>query len=141
MRQFADLWGRPYWQNVASSLESIIPTQGGAQLWYDDRDIPALKDDISDAAEVQGKQGATIRTLTDAGYKPESVVKAVMSGDFTKLEHTGLYSVQLQPPGTVAKPVVPVDPNAPPVDEPPATGGGKTPAAILAPLTGKKVAP
>jgi hypothetical protein len=30
------------------------------------------------------------------------VKKAVANDDFTQLEHTGLFSVQLQPPGTIA---------------------------------------
>jgi hypothetical protein len=120
MRRFADMTMRPLWQNAAGSLEAIFPAPGASQLWYDDRDIPALKDDIKDRAEVQNKQGATIRTLTDAGFKPETVVSAVLAGDFTLLKHSGLYSVQLQPPGTVAKPVIP-DPNMP--DMPASPGG------------------
>ena len=68
-----------------------------------------------------------------------------MSGDFTKLDHSGLYSVQLQPPGTTTP--EPADPNADPnqpdtmPDMKPGGGNGKTPATIMAPLTGKKVAP
>jgi hypothetical protein len=43
------------------------------------------------------------------GYKPDSVVKAVTTGDLTLLEHTGLFSVQLQPAGTKA-PATPAEP-------------------------------
>jgi hypothetical protein len=97
-RRFADLTMRPLWRNVAGSLQQIIPTPAGAELWYDDRDIPFLAEDVKDAVESQGIQSRTIRTLTDAGYTAESVVEAVNAGDWSRLVHSGLFSVQLQPP-------------------------------------------
>jgi hypothetical protein len=75
-----------------------MPPPPGSELWYDDRDIPALKDDVMDAAEVQAKNASAIRQLVDAGFEPSSVVDAVRAGDLARLSHTGLYSVQLQPP-------------------------------------------
>ena len=103
-RRFADGTMRPLWRNVAGSLATIIPVPSGAELWYDDRDIPFLAEDVKDAAEVQAQQSSSIRQLVDAGFKPDSVVDAVMSGDFNRLEHTDLYSVQLQPPNTNPQP-------------------------------------
>jgi phage FluMu protein Com len=100
MRRVADLTMRPLWRNVAGSLANIIDVPSGSELWYDDRDIPALKDDIKDAAEVQSKEAQSIRTLLDAGWKPETVQDAIISGDWRRLEHSGLFSVQLQPPGS-----------------------------------------
>jgi hypothetical protein len=38
-------------------------------------------------------------TLLMAGYTAESITAALTAGDLTLLEHTGLLSVQLQPPG------------------------------------------
>jgi hypothetical protein len=108
MRLFADLTIRPLWRNVCGSLASIVTVPGGAELWYDDRTIPALKEDVLNAAEVQAKQSAAIRQLLDAGFEPESVVDAIVSGDLKRLEHSGLYSVQLQPP----------QPEGPPKPEP-----------------------
>jgi hypothetical protein len=99
MRMFADLTMSPAWRNASGSLEVIAPSPTGARLWYDIRGIPALKDDIKSAAEVQSLQSAAIRTLTDGGYDPESVISAVTSGDLTRLTHTGLLPVQLRPPG------------------------------------------
>jgi phage portal protein BeeE len=99
-RRFADLTMRPLWRNVAGSLSNLIDVPNGAELWYDDRDIPALQEDAADEANIQQTQAATIKSLIDAGYKPETVVASVTSGDFSKLVHTGLFSVQLQPPGT-----------------------------------------
>jgi len=112
MRIFADLTIRPLWRNACGSLETIVSVPGGAELWYDDRNIPALKEDVLNAAEVQSKQSSAIRQLLDAGFLPDSVVDAIVSGDLKRLEHSGLYSVQLQPP-------MPEGPPEPPEPEPP----------------------
>ena len=100
MRRFADLTMRPAWRNVCGSFERIIAVPGGAELWYDDRDISALKDDIKDHAQVQQLQAQAIRQYVDAGFEPASVVDAINAGDLTRLRHSGLYSVQLQLPTT-----------------------------------------
>jgi hypothetical protein len=99
-RRFADGTMRPLWRNVAGSLEQLIAVPGGAHLWYDDRDIKFLKEDEKDAASVQLTQGQTIKTLLDAGFTAETVIPAVLNNDFSQLKHSGLFSVQLQPPGT-----------------------------------------
>jgi phage portal protein BeeE len=98
-RRFADQTMRPLWRNAAGSLARIIEVPGGADLWYDDRDIPALREDEKDAAEIQQMQAITIRELINAGYDPDSVVKSVTASDYSQLTHTGLVSVQLQEPG------------------------------------------
>ncbi len=85
---------------MAGSLETIIPPPGGSRLWYDDRDIAFLREDRKDAAEIQQIKAQSIRQLVDAGYEPESVVKAVEAEDMGLLKHSGLYSVQLQPPNS-----------------------------------------
>jgi len=119
MRIFADLTIRPLWRNACGSLETIVSVPGGAELWYDDRNIPALKEDVLNAAEVQSKQSSAIRQLLDAGFLPDSVVDAIVSGDLKRLEHSGLYSVQLQPP----MPEGPPEPPEPPEAEPAAADG------------------
>ena len=98
MRRFADLTMRPLWRNACGSFEQIVKVPGDAELWYDDRDVAALKDDIKDRAEVQSLESSAIRQLVDGGFTPESVVDAVVAGDFKRLSHTNLYSVQLQAP-------------------------------------------
>jgi phage portal protein BeeE len=98
MRRFADLTMRDAWANVCGSFEVIVPPPPRAELFYDDSDIPALKDDIKSYAEVQGLQAQAIRSLVDAGYEPDSVVDSINAGDLKRLRHSGLYSVQLQPP-------------------------------------------
>jgi hypothetical protein len=42
----------------------------------------------------------TVETLIRSGYEANSVVAAVENDDLSLLTHTGLFSVQLQPPGT-----------------------------------------
>ena len=98
-RQFADLTMRPLWRNFAGSMAPLIDVPPDAELWYDDRDIPFLKEDVRDAAEILNVQAESIRTLVDGGFDTNSVIDAVTSGDLSLLKHTGALSVQLQEPG------------------------------------------
>lgn len=102
-RAFADLTMRPLWRNMAGSLQSIISIPADAELWYDDRDIPFLQEDMKDEAEIQQIQASAIRQLVDAGFTADSVVAAVTAGELTRLEHSGLFSVQLQPAGSTTQ--------------------------------------
>jgi len=98
-RQFANTLMRPLWHNFANSMETIIDVPENAELWYDDRDIPALQQDETDAAKVMETQAATISSLITAGFEPDSVVEAVQANDLSRLEHSGALSVQLYPGG------------------------------------------
>lgn len=100
-RRFADGTMHPLWKNVAGSLEDILTIPGGAgnHLWYDTTDVSFLREDEKDAAEIAAAKAATINSYITAGYEPESVVKAVEANDLRLLQHSGLYSVQLQKPG------------------------------------------
>lgn len=97
-RRYADGTVRPLWRNAASSLEVLVPPPAAARLWYDDRDIPFLREDAKDAADIQRIDTASIRTLIDGGFKPDSVVAAVKAQDLTLLVHSGRVSVQLLDP-------------------------------------------
>lgn len=99
-RRFADGTMHPLWQNMAGSMTPILSPPPGSRTWYDARDVPFLREDRKDAAEIQRVKATSIRQLVDAGYKPESVVAAIEAEDMTLLEHSGLYSVQLQPAGS-----------------------------------------
>jgi phage portal protein BeeE len=104
-RRFADGTMHPLWQNAAGSLQAVLsPPNPASRLWYDARGVPFLREDAKDSAEIQGRQAATIRQLIDAGYEAASVIAAVNAEDWALLTHTGLFSVQLQPPGTKLKP-------------------------------------
>lgn len=98
-RLFSDITLAHLWGNVAGSLQTIFPPPVGSRLTVDKRDIPLLQEDEKDAAEILNTQAAAIRTLTDGGYDPATVVVAVLAGDLSTLTHTGLVPVQLQKPG------------------------------------------
>lgn len=101
-RIWADTWIYPTLQDLGSTLGTIIDVPSDAELWFDTSDIPLLREDGMDAAEIAFRKASAIRQLTDAGYTWETSVQAVVTGDMTVLKHSGLYSVQLQPPGTTA---------------------------------------
>ena len=113
-RRFADGTVHPLWQNAAGSFQRLVAPPGGGsgsvRLWYDARDVPFLREDRKDAAEIQGVQSRTIRALVDAGYEAESVKAAVQAEDWDLLIHTGLFSVQLQAPGGTGPPTEPTPP-------------------------------
>jgi hypothetical protein len=100
-RRLVDGTMRPLWGAFASSAQSLLPPPSGSRLWYDDRDIPFLREDVKDQAEILSSDASTVRQLIDAGYEPDAVVDAVKAGDLARLkgQHSGLYSVQLQEPG------------------------------------------
>jgi phage portal protein BeeE len=111
-RRFADGTLHPLWQNVAGSFAPLLSgtpalRQAGVRLWYDTRDVPLLREDEKDAAEIQQMEAATMRQLVDAGYTPGSVQAAMLAGDFGLLEHSGLFSVQLQAAGAQIPPALP----------------------------------
>jgi hypothetical protein len=108
-RSFVDTTCRHLWMNLAGSLEPLVPPPAGSRLWVDARDIPFLNEDLTDRAEIQFRQAQTIRTLVDAGYTAESVIAAIAAEDMNLLAHSGLFSVQLQPPGSEAPSPTPED--------------------------------
>ena len=99
-RRVADGLFRPLWRSFAGAYETIIDVPEAAELWYDERDIAFLREDAKDAAEIQAVRAQSIRNLTDAGFTADSVIKAIANDDMTLLKHSGLFSVQLQEPGT-----------------------------------------
>lgn len=102
-RKFGDHWARPQWRSACAALAPLLDVPSGARLWYDDRDIAFLREDQKDVASIQTQQASTMKQLIDSGYEPDSVTAAMLNEDWSLLKHTGLFSVQLQPPGTVQK--------------------------------------
>lgn len=100
-RLFVDGRIRFLWSKAAPALGSVLATPAGAHLWYDDRNIPFLREDAKEEAEILGKTATTIKLLVDAGFDPDRAVAAATSQDLRTLvgAHTGLYSVQLQAAG------------------------------------------
>lgn len=110
---------RPLWRNAAASLAPLIAVPAGAELWYDDRDIPFLREDQKDLSEIQFSKAQTIRELINSGCEPGSVIAAVEADDFNLLKHSGLISVQLQDPtAKPPEPAAPAMPTAMPPEKP-----------------------
>lgn len=114
-RNVADTTFHPLWRNAAGSLTTLIQPPTGAELVADTREVPFLRQDEKDAADIAARQASTLASLISAGWTPESAKQAVVSGDFGQLEHSGLVSVQLQTSGTE------IDLGDPP--DPPSTDG------------------
>lgn len=121
-RRLADGTMHPLWGNVAGSFAPLLPQQGRTgsrdyRLWYDSSDVPFLREDAKDSADIAMVKAQTIKFYVDAGFTPESAIKAVDAEDERLLVHTGLYSVQLQEPGSgtpAAGDTPPADVPAPP---------------------------
>jgi hypothetical protein len=100
-RNTVDSTMRPLWGAFAGAFQWLLSVPNGARLWYDDRDIAFLREDVKDLAEIQNKDASTINTLIMAGFDPDAVIDAVQAQDLKRLagKHSGLFSVQLQPAG------------------------------------------
>jgi hypothetical protein len=121
-RNFADTWVYPVLQDLANSLASVVKVPADAELWFDTADMPILREDAKDAADIEAVKATTITMLVREGFSPESAVAAVQGQDMTLLKHAGLLSVQLQPPGAAAPPAQPPVPVVPPADSAGGTG-------------------
>jgi phage portal protein BeeE len=99
-RIFADLWIYPALENLAASLAPIVNVPADAELWTDTADMPILREDGKDAADIEAVKATTITAYVKEGFTPESAVAAVAGQDVSLLKHSGLTSVQLHPPGT-----------------------------------------
>lgn len=102
-RQFADGWLRPTWRSLSAALAKVVDVPSDADLWFDPSDVPFLREDEADLANIRAQDAQTIRNLVDAGYEPDAAIAFVQTGDHSHLtgRHSGLYSVQLQAPGSV----------------------------------------
>jgi hypothetical protein len=97
-RLFADRTMRWLWKEACASLQRIVTVPPRTRLWWDERQISFLREDQKDAADIQATEAGTITVLVREGFTPESAVAAVMTEDWTVLEHTGALSVQLVKP-------------------------------------------
>ncbi len=145
-RMVADTMFRPLWRNLCGSLEHIIETPAGKELWYFETDTPFLQEDQKDAAQILQTATVAMENLIRSGWEAESILEFVAAStglDASMLKHTGLFSIQLQAPGSTKMPQgeapgeLPVGPG-PAIPEKPAInpaanpqGNGKTPAGSL----------
>jgi len=102
-RRFADVTMRHLWQEAAGALAAIVDAPAGSRLWYDARDISFLQEDAADAANIRQTDSIALRNLVDAGFDADAAVAYLVSGGDLSLlmgKHSGLFSVQLQEPGS-----------------------------------------
>lgn len=128
-RRFADGTLRPLWRMAAASLSTLVNLpNSNTELWYQDSEIAFLQEDEMDRVKIQSENASAIRILIDSGFKPDAVIGAVMDGSLADLQgqHTGLFSVQLQPPGSTLPPINP-KPGTPVPDAKTPPADGKTP--------------
>jgi phage portal protein BeeE len=131
-RAFGDAWAHPQWEDAIGALETLVEGPARrwypkARLWYASKHIAFLREDQKDAAEIQQIKASTINSLINAGWKPITSRDAVETENFSLLEHTGLVSVQLQPPGAPRPPggapaALPAPPAQPAADQPSPNG-------------------
>jgi hypothetical protein len=98
-RAYGDLFLRSQWRSFCGAIAPIIEVPADSRLWYDPSDVAFLREDAQDLAQIMATNGATINAFIASGFEPDSAVKAVLADDLSLLKHTGLVSVQLQPPG------------------------------------------
>jgi Phage portal protein len=98
-RIMADTWVYPTLQDLANSLAAVVTVPADAELWFDTADMPILREDAKDAADIEQVKAMTINSYLREGFTPESAVAAVRGQDVSLLRHTGAISVQLQRPG------------------------------------------
>lgn len=107
-RNLADGWMYPTLQDMCGALSPIIDKPNEqAELWFDTLDMPFVREDEKDAADIRSTDAQTLKALVDAGYDPDAAVAFLQGrGDLSELvgKHSGLFSVQLQPPGTETVP-------------------------------------
>lgn len=96
---FADGTIRPLWSSLCAVLETLIDMADDERLWYDDKDISFLREDQQIVAARKQTDAATLASLIQSGFTSDSAVLAVIHNDWSLLNHTGLFSVQMQPPG------------------------------------------
>lgn len=137
-RNFADGTLQDLWIGACASLETVTPPPSGGSLWFDKSEIPFLREDAKDAASIIKEQMLSIESGVRGGYDPTSVVTAVHTGDLTALKHTGLYSVQLQPPGA-GDPAAATGEPAGPRSAPPVADGIVAAANIIERGSGEQV--
>ena len=99
-RRFADGTIRPLWRIAVASLAPLIDVPSGSVLWWDESGIAFLREDQADRAAIMRVNMNAVDAGIKAGYEPDACVLAVQSDDISKLigKHTGLVSVQMQPP-------------------------------------------
>lgn len=99
-RLAADVTMQDLWRGFCGSMETIVDVPDGDELWFDPRDVPFLREDATDLANVQSTQAQAMRQLVDGGWVRDSVRDAIAHDDWALLKDTGILTVQVQPATT-----------------------------------------
>lgn len=102
-RRFADGTIRPMWRMAVAALAPLIDVPVGSVLWWDESEIAFLREDQADLADIMRVAMNAVDAGIKAGFKPDASLLAVQSETHVNLshllgQHTGLVSVQMQPP-------------------------------------------
>lgn len=103
-RNFADIWIYPTLTSLCAALGTIVKAPTDAELWWSTADMPLLREDAKDQAEILTAQVTAVKTAVEAGFTADSAVAAIQANDVSLLQHSGLLSVQLQKPGAGSLP-------------------------------------
>lgn len=96
LRNFADTTMHSLWRGVCAALSKLVEVPADSELWFDTRDIPALRDAERDRQEANQFASVAAANLVNTNWEPESIKAFLASGDFAQLKHTGLLTVQQQ---------------------------------------------
>lgn len=99
-RRFADGTIRPLWRIAVASLAPLVNVPSGSVLWWSEAEIAFLREDQTDRSNIMHIDMNAVDAGIKAGFEPDAVVDAVEAKDLRLLtgKHTGLVSVQMQPP-------------------------------------------
>ena len=101
----------PTLQDLAAALAPLVKVPADAELWPDTADMPILREDAKDAADIEQVKASTIVSLVTVGFTRKSAIAAVTAQDMTLLEEDPNWaSVQLQQSGGATPSA---DPNPP----------------------------
>lgn len=132
-RLFTDSWVYPTMQDLAAALSPLVDVPPDAELWFDTSDMPILREDARDAAEIEQIKEASIVAYSMGGFTRESAVLAVSGQDVTLLvPDPNWVSVQVQAGGDGA--ASSSEPKA-------ASANGKSPVATGKPSTRSDMIP
>jgi hypothetical protein len=103
-RMWSDGWVSPTFSGLCSAVSPLVDVPADSELVHDPSRVMFMQEDRKDEADIANSRALTIKTYVEAGFSPDSAAEAVRTGDLTRLQHTGLVSVQLQKPGTITQP-------------------------------------
>lgn len=103
-RRFVDMTIEHLWEAADTSVAQLVAAPAGAYVRHDTRDMPFLREDQKDAAEIQGLDARSIDTFVRAGFEPDSAVAAVVAGDLSLLVHGGGIPTTLYDPTALENP-------------------------------------